>query len=115
MLSASRQEKLDPLLTQLRNIPGITRAAQDDFDSLSVRVCLDLDDCNSCGGSIRGNKPYRFLRPIQEMKRAIRRCLADAGIDFRFSSWPVLKYESVNGEKVKDGYDASSIILEISV
>lgn len=113
MFPAERQAKLDPILAELKKIPGIVKVAQDDFDSTSIRVVCYLDDCNSRAGSLRGNKPFRFAQPIRSTKAAIKKSCKGTGL--LFTNTPVLQYESSNGEKVKDGYDSDHISIDLDV
>jgi hypothetical protein len=116
MFPQERQTRLDPVLESLKALPGFMAVQQDDFDSTSINVFVELDDCNSRAGSFGGKKPLRFAVPIRTMKNNIKKVLKKAGLRFNFLEWPVMQYVSVGNEiPLKDGYDGSYIKLEVFI
>ena len=112
-----RQAKLEPVLIALRQIKGIVDVWKDDFDSSAINVFL----------TIKGADPFRpakspvmaFALPMRYTKAAIRQACKQAGVEFRFLDWPTMRYSymTVLGRryKNKDGYDQSTIKIEVYV
>lgn len=73
------QSKLDGILTNLRKIAGLTSVQQDDFDSHSINVFLELQwDAG------------RPVRRMQDIKRDIKKMVGD---NLRFCDAPEPIYD----------------------
>lgn len=110
MFSTERQNKLNPILEALRQIPGVESVQQDDFDSVGINVFLWL-----VRGQSYGNVPYTFQSPLRSVKAAIKRVCLKHNVGFNFLHWPTMRYETSFGEKRKSGYDCEHIKIEVMV
>jgi len=112
MFPTDRQEKLDPILNSLSGSPGVVSVEQDDFCSTSIQVFLNLDTEERCSPSCR---PKTFTVSLRSAKAGVSQILREAGIDFNFLHWPILRYFNCNGERYSDGYSDSFIKVEVYV
>tara|TARA_Y100000034_G_C6590713_1_gene256599 strand:- start:128 stop:469 length:342 start_codon:yes stop_codon:yes gene_type:complete len=113
MLAETRQNKLNPILEALRELPGVKSVWQDDYNTVAIDVFVELDDCDSKGGSFDGRKPFRFAVDLRTIKRRIMEVCADFGPIML--DWPELKYLTIGGQKVRDGYDKDTIKVEVFI
>jgi hypothetical protein len=111
MFPLERQSKLDPILTGLRSLPGITAVQQDDFDSNAIDVIISLKMINKC----------KLEVGLRSMKSAIVKVVDAFGYPCNILDWPAKRY-SYNGKDhtgksimFDEGYDHNTIKLEIRV
>lgn len=115
MLSADRQTKLNPILTALATINGVTQVVQDDFDSHSVRVQINLPHSKHSVGGLN------LSRPITALKKNIRQVIDAHQIHHQFSNWPRRLPSIYNGTMygkklyIPQGFDMASITVDIFV
>lgn len=116
MLVAERQQKLDRVLGELRQISGVEAVQSDDFDSSSVVVFITLRPLFGRRNGRYG--PQQWERPLRSTKAAIAAKMRGLGVEYRTNHQPVKRYEgngSVNGERIRHclGYDRDDICLDI--
>ena len=113
MFPHERQTLLDPLLTELRTIPGVMEVHTDDWNSVAIDVFLALDTGRPAYEPSRFYKPMHFTSPLRNIKAAIKRLCKKHGLGFNFLDWPVMKYTysyfQGQRETYKDGYDQTDI------
>ena len=108
-MTPERQALLTPILDELRTIPGVKDVFQDDFDSQSVNVFLDLE----CYMAVQ--RPFKFNSPLRSTKASIKRICKKFDAPMNFLDWPVREYDSDRGEKSFRGYSQSDIKIEVFV
>lgn len=115
MFPKERQEKLDPILSALRSIPGIAEVVQDDYDSNCIDVHLDL----AIPDRTNPKRVLQFREPLRKTTNSIRRALKKVQCNIGLS--PKMTYSRsprvghLPAEKIKEGYDRTSISLSIYV
>lgn len=118
-LSADQQKRLDPVLAGLREIPGVSEVASDDFDSRSIIVFMTLTVKTRHGCMTSNKRPYRFYKGIRSIKAAIKRVCQphpDRCRGFNFLDWPTKMYISDGcGGRLDNGYTHENIKIEVSV
>ena len=118
MLSADRQEKLDPVLSKLNSLPGIEGVFQDDFDSNGINVFFTLKPKNWFDG-----RALSFEIPLAQLKRNLNKLFKELKVDFRVTDYPSMKYEHTPARfrfkgdpvSVKIGYDQTRYGIEVFV
>jgi len=110
-MDEQRQAKLDAVLEDLRKVPGLSVVESDDYDSTSIWVFCQLQRLRP---DHRG-KVFKWAVPLRTVKAGIRHVFKKHDYNFDFLDWPVMKYYDMGGGlgKAKDGYDGSSIKLNV--
>jgi hypothetical protein len=108
-----RQTKLDPILAELRKIPGITTVEQDDWNSTSINVFVSLDAQGHSGSISR--KPQRFAKPLRSYSLQIAAVFRRLELNYEVLDRPAMTYYSDQGEKIRDGYSCGHFKLEVYV
>lgn len=114
MFPQERQDKLNTVLDLLRSLHGFEDVWQDDFDSMTINVFVLLNYANM-------RAFWGPLGAVRVAKNAIRKVLRDCKVGMNFLDWPKMQYDyipavpGIPAEKIKKGYDKSTIKIEIFV
>lgn len=119
-LALDRQQRLDPILADLKKEEGFGSVQSDDWDSAAINVFLELLPAHTGASLTKGNAIYKFARHLNSYRGAIRRVMKKHGVDYKVLSWPQKKYVangSIYGKQIKsdEGYDQSHIKIEVFV
>jgi hypothetical protein len=115
MFPADRQAQLDPIINEIKAIPGVVSVKQDDFDSVSIRLFIALDTDNSYGGSIGKDKPYRFKKPLRSISAQLAAVFRRQEVNAEILDRPRMTYYSNQGDKIRDGYSTSRFMIDLYV
>ena len=112
-----RQERLDEVLTALREIEGLRLVKSDDFNSTAIDIFLTLQTKfgDNFKHSYGGSNTCEWAVPIRTVKANIRRACRKLGVAFNWLDWPVMQYYSSGGEKFKAGYDQNDFKIEVFI
>lgn len=110
MLSEYRKNRLEPVLKALKALDGIDSVQEDDFNIIEINVFLELTP-----ESWSEKRVNHFIVGLRQLKHKISKVCAELGVRYRFLDWPTVKYESMNGEKYRMGYDKSTIKLGLII
>jgi len=114
MLPKNRQDKLDPILDQLKMMKGIEDICQDDFDSNGINVWFNLIPLNQ----ISPRSPVmEFVVPVANIKRQMKT------LGHRVTDFPAMRYENVSihdrspgdPKRRKIGFDQIRFGIEVFV
>ena len=114
------QEKIKPVLDDLRKIAGVVNVQSDDWDSHYINVFVALKA--GYATFLHGSKPVKFAASIRSIKTAIAKMCDEHNIPFNFLDQPVQQYVYNPNHKffagepkmVKDGYDTDTIKIELN-
>jgi hypothetical protein len=118
MFPNERQQKLDPILAELRLVEGIEGVWQDDFDSTGINVFFNLIPLIKNNGKV-----MVFELPHQKIKRRLKKLFRGLDVEFRVTDYPKMQYEKnplkynlFNEPKnIKIGYDQTRYGIEVFV
>lgn len=110
MLSETRKTRLQPVIDNLKQIPGLDAVQSDDFDSTSVKVFVWLKQVSQ----------YQMAQPINATSRRIKSVLRASGFDWEIDDMPKKQY-SYNGKvfgktlMFDEGYDTNRVGILVYV
>ncbi len=118
MFPIERQQKLDPILAELRLVEGIEGVWQDDFDSTGINVFFLLTASKENEGAV-----MEFVLPLVKVRRRLKKLFRELGVDFRVIDKPEMRKEYTpihsrfQGDPlyVKVGYDQQRYGIEVFV
>ena len=110
-MDEQRQARLTEILNQFEALEGVKLVESDDFDSTSINVFITLKATSYVG---RG-RPMVFSSGIRNIKATVQRICKQSGIEMVHMDWPRMQYESMNGQKYKNGYDHDHLKISLYI